>query len=128
MKGTEKQVKWAQDIQNGIFQALDAKIADLTAKMEATSEKLANLTPEIEAKHPRRRNSFQTRIDGNLRDIAQLEAGKTYFERLFAVPFFQDAHNVIEKRRYFCADFAVTDALDMSADEWEKRIASWAAL
>lgn len=129
MKGTEKQIAWALDIQRGIFEALDAKISDLTAKMEATSEKLANLTPEAEAKHPRRRNAFETRIAGNRRDIAQLEAGKMYFKRLFALPYFQDAHNVIEKRHHTLnADIAVTDALYMNPDKWEKAIANWAAL
>lgn len=98
MKGSEKQIKWAEDIQRSVLEALDAKIAE-------------------------------ARADENTHLIPRLEAGKTYFERLFAVPYFQDAHNVIEKRRHlFNARFAVTDALDMSTDELEKKIASWAAL
>lgn len=109
MKGSEKQVKWAEDIRRGIFEALDAEIARFAAKTEKTTR--------------------QTRKSGYEGRIAALEAGKAYFERLFAVTYFQDAHNVIEKRHHlFNANFAVTCALDMSADEWEKKIASWAAL
>lgn len=109
MKGSEKQIKWAEDIQRGIFDALDAEIARFAAKAEKTTR--------------------QVRKSGYEDKIAALEVGKTYFERLFSVPYFQDAHNVIEHRRHlFNPAFAVTDALDMSADEWEKKIASWAAL
>lgn len=98
MVGTPKQIAWAIDIRNSVIAALDAKIAAVRGK------RAAHLIP-------------------------RLEAGKTYFARLFAVPYFQEAHNVIEKRRHLLnPQFAVTDTLDMSADEWEKKIASWAAL